>query len=235
VVEVSTPRRNKMLRLLPHHGVPRGGVTQPVVSSLLLISLRRDALLRGRRQIWMLGLPAEGVAATVASSGSDFVLRLRRRGGACSGAAVEMGSLYRSWSGLASPAVDRETVQSARVVGVGGRQTWLHPSTASMGCSGSGARRQTWGTAPTDVPQRQRCRLRRPTFEVHKATAAMETRRARGVWFPSSLLPVAAAAASEWGGGWRFRCRDLQGVHCNFLFFEVLFAFVWVHVVFCSG
>jgi hypothetical protein len=163
VVEVSTPRRNKMLWLLPHHGFPRGGVTQPVVSSLLLISLRRDALLRGRRQIRMLGLQAEGVAAAVASSGSDFVLHLRRRGGACSDAAVEIRSLYMSWSGPASPTVDWDTVRSARVVGVGSRQTWLHPSTASMVCSGSGARRQTWGAAPTDVPQRQRCRLRRPT------------------------------------------------------------------------
>jgi hypothetical protein len=29
-VEESTPRLNKVLRLLPHHGVPRGSVMKPV-------------------------------------------------------------------------------------------------------------------------------------------------------------------------------------------------------------
>jgi hypothetical protein len=62
----------------------------------------------------------------------------------------------------------------------------------------------------------------------------MESRRARGCWFPSSLLLVTAAAQSELGGGRRFSCRDLQGFQCNFLFFEVMFAIVWVHVVFWS-
>jgi hypothetical protein len=128
----------------------------------------------------------------------DFDLRLRRHGGACSGVTVEFGSLYRSWSRPASPAVDRETVGSAQVGGVSGRRIWLHASTMSTGCTRSEAQRKTRGAAPTDDPQRQRCRLWRPTFEVHKASSAMESRQARGCWFPSSLLLVPATRRRGW-------------------------------------
>jgi hypothetical protein len=51
---------------------------------------------RGRRQIWVPGLPVEGVVAAAASSGWDFVLHLRRHGSACSSVAVEIRSLYMS-------------------------------------------------------------------------------------------------------------------------------------------
>jgi hypothetical protein len=85
-----------------------------------------------------------------------------------------------------------------------------------------------WGEAPTDEPQRQRCRLRRPTFEVHKAACS------DGAASSSGVLVSALRSRGRCGGagdGRRFRCRDLQGLHCNFLCFEVLFAFVWVYML----
>jgi hypothetical protein len=191
------------------------------------ISPRRGALFHGRPQIWVPDLPAKGVATAVASLVWDFDLRLRRHGGASSGVTVEFGSLYRSWSRSASPAMDQETVGSAQVGGVSARRIWLHASTMSTGCTRSEARWKTRGAAPTDDPQRQRCRLWRPIFEVHKASSAMESRQARGCWFPSSLLLVPAAAASGMGGGRWVSCRDLRVFIVFFLFFEVLCANVW--------
>jgi hypothetical protein len=79
------------------------------------------------------GLPVEVDAAAAASSAWDFVLQLRRRGGACSGAAVELWSLYRSWFGPALTAEDQRTVRSASDGVVCGRRIWFHSSTTLAG------------------------------------------------------------------------------------------------------